>query len=116
MKLYLEHNFGIKAKKYLPVHHQICHVNTAYYQSGFNDALIISLDGVGDRMSGMIVEAKSKQKPLKIIKNFDKPQENSIGFFWDIITQLIGFDSLEEAYKTMGLAPYGKPVYDLSKV
>ena len=80
-KLYLEHNFWNKSKKYLPVHHQICHVNTAYYQSGFNDALIISLDGVGDKMSGMIVEAKSKQKPLKIIKTFDNPQENSIGFF-----------------------------------
>jgi carbamoyltransferase len=115
-KSYLNHNFGIKTKNFVPVHHQMCHVNTAYYQSGFNDAIIISLDGVGDRSSGMVVEAQSKEKPLKIIKNFSDPLNNSVGFFWDLITQLIGFDSLEEAYKTMGLAPYGHVTYNLNKM
>ena len=114
-KNYLELNFGIKAKKYLPVNHQICHVNAAYYLSNLDDALIITLDGVGDRASGMVLSANRKDHKLNLIKEFINPLETSIGFFWDTITQVIGFESLEEAYKTMGLAPYGKPKYDLSK-
>ena len=112
-KIYLELNFGIKAKKYLAVHHQQCHVNAAYYSSKFDNALIITLDGVGDRSSGRVLTATNKNKKLRIIKEFNNPLKTSVGFFWDAITQAIGFESLEEAYKTMGLAPYGKANYNL---
>ena len=114
-KIYLDLNFGIKAKKYLPVHHQQCHVNAAYYSSNLNDALIITLDGVGDRSSGRVLTAKNKNQKIKLIKEFKNPLQTSIGFFWDTITQIIGFESLEEAYKTMGLAPYGKVKFNLNK-
>ena len=42
--------------------------------------------------------------------------DESIGFYWAYICQLIGYDGLEDAYKTMGLAPYGRAIYDMSEL
>jgi len=109
--LYLDHNFGLNlAVK--PFHHQLCHAATAYYSSNLDEALIVCLDGLGDRASGII--ALGLGDNIKIKKYL--PLSSSVGQFWALICQYIGYDGLEDAYKTMGLAPYGSPKYDLSSI
>jgi len=109
--LYLKHNFNIKAQT-KAYHHQLCHAATAYFNSGFSKSLIICLDGLGDRASGLIAIGEDYRiKPIRFFR-----ENESIGFLWAYLCQLIGYDGLEDAYKTMGLASYGKPKYDISEI
>jgi predicted NodU family carbamoyl transferase len=112
---FIRHNYGNYPGKFYAINHQLSHAASGFYSSGFEKALVISLDGVGDRSCGVIAKASQKNGILPIIY-FDKPHLQSLGFFWALITQLIGYNSLEEAYKTMGLAVYGNPVFDLSNL
>lgn len=48
------HNFGSLPKKFVSVHHQVAHAACGFYASRLDDALVVSLDGVGDRTSGLI--------------------------------------------------------------
>ena len=109
--LYFHHNFDIKAQ-YRPFHHQLCHAASAFYSSRFKKSLIITLDGVGDKSSGLI--AVGEDYKIKTIRFLNT--DESIGFYWAYICQLIGYDGLEDAYKTMGLAPYGRAIYDMSDI
>ncbi|WP_353432668.1 carbamoyltransferase C-terminal domain-containing protein [Polynucleobacter sp. MWH-UH23A] len=111
---YLRLNFGLDIKKIKQVNHQVAHANAGFLSSNFDEALIITLDGVGDQLSGIVCSMNRLSTEPQIIKKFERPLETSIGFFWDAITQVIGFESLEEAYKTMGLAAYGNPTIDFS--
>jgi carbamoyltransferase len=112
---YLRLNFGIDVKKIKQVNHQIAHANAGFLSSNFEEALIITLDGVGDKLSGLVCKMSRSSLEPEIIQKFENPLNSSIGFFWDAITQIIGFESLEEAYKTMGLAAYGNPSIDFSQ-
>lgn len=111
-KLYLDYNFGIKDKEFFPVHHQMAHAASAYYYSNLEESLVVSLDVGGDKLSGMVCLASGAK--ISDIHQFRFDQ--SLGFFWNIICQYIGFEPLEEAYKTMGLAPYGEAKYSLSSI
>lgn len=108
---YMEHRFGITAD-FFPVNHQVSHSANAFFLSPFDKALVISLDGVGDRMSGLISIWEGAS--YKEIKQFSYKQ--SLGFFWHILTQYIGFEPLDESWKVMGLAPFGEPKYELSRI
>lgn len=108
---YMDHRFGIKSD-FFPVNHQVSHSANAFYFSPFDKALVISLDGVGDRMSGLV--SIWEGAGYKEIKQFSYKQ--SIGFFWHILTQYIGFEPLDESWKVMGLAPFGEPKYELSSI
>lgn len=105
---YLSHNFGVFAA-HTQLHHQICHAANAYYSSTFNHAAVVCLDGVGDRSSGFVGVCNNYRiKPVKFI-----PRDQSVGIFWSLICQYLGYDGLDDAYKVMGLAPYGQSLYSL---
>ena len=108
---FLEHNFGIRIPHY-SFHHQLCHASNAFFSSGFSRSLIVSLDGIGDRESGVI--AIGQDDAIETIRFVRK--DESVGFYWSLLCQAIGYDGLEDAYKVMGLAPFGSPKYDLSRV
>ena len=106
---YLECNFGIKPKKYMPINHQLAHCASSYFYSNFDEALCVSLDGVGDGISGSIYKARGPKLERLEVLSLDQ----SVGFFWNIVCQQIGYEVMEEAYKTMGLAAYGEPKFNL---
>ena len=87
--------------------HHLCHLASAYYPSNFNDAIGLSVDGFGDFCS--LVISKCKNNQIEILKKINYP--NSIGVFYESITQLIGFKKYGEEYKMMGLSSYGNPIY-----
>jgi carbamoyltransferase len=94
------------------VHHQHAHLAAAFYGSGFDDALCFSLDASGDGAAGMAAIG-SQAGGLRIVHEI--PTANSLGYFYTLMTYYCGFADGDE-YKLMGLAPYGQPNIDLTKI
>lgn len=94
-------------------HHHDCHAASTYYPSGFEDALIITVDGSGDGISTQV--AKGKKGIMEVLYRYQRPQ--SLGMFYSMFTQLCGFTRDADEYKLMGLAAYGNASeFDLSMV
>ena len=105
----LEHYFGY-APPVTAINHQIAHLSSAYYCSGLDEAMVISYDGSGDSLSCSL--ARGSATGIEVLETY--PATNSLGNFYEMITQFLGFAPAEGEYKVMGLAPYGKPGIDLS--
>ena len=89
------------------VDHHFAHISSAYYTSGFDDALVISIDGGGDGKSGRVYAVrKGTFQPLHEISAF-----NSLGNYYAYITHLCGFKAMKHEGKITGLAAYGEPRY-----
>ncbi len=87
-------------------HHE-SHAASAYYCSGFPDAAVVTVDGVGEWATTTISHGQGKN--LKIVREVHFP--HSLGLLYSAITYYIGFKVNSAEYKVMGLAPYGKPIY-----
>ena len=106
---YLRHLFG-PCPKLERVHHQRAHLAAAFYGSGLEEALCLSLDATGDGACGMAANA-TRERGIEVIREL--PTKNSLGYFYTLMTYYCGFADGDE-YKLMGLAPYGKPSVDLT--
>jgi carbamoyltransferase len=89
------------------VDHHLSHAASAYYYSGFDDAAILTVDGVGDWPTTSYGWGKGID--VERFEQVDFP--DSLGFFYSAITGYLGFEVNEGEYKVMGLAPYGEPIY-----
>ena len=83
--------------------HHLSHAASAYYVSGFSDAVVVTLDGVGEKTTTAI--GFGKEKEIKMTKEIEFP--HSIGLFYTALTVFLGFTPFEGEYKVMGLAAYG---------
>jgi carbamoyltransferase len=93
--------------KFHNVEHHLSHIASAYFPSDFNKTNALSIDGSGDFVSLAIAECENQK-----IKATDKIYfPNSIGIFYQAVTQFLGFKNFGDEYKVMGLDPYGKPLY-----
>ena len=96
--------------KFHRIDHHLSHLASAFYPSEYSKALGLSIDGMGDFCSIAIANCNLKKKnKIDIIKRIFYP--NSLGIFYESITQFLGFGNYGEEYKVMGLAPYGNPIY-----
>lgn len=109
LRLVLQHYFGGSPKIVL-INHQMAHLSSAYYASGYDKSMVISYDGSGDSLSCVL--AKGEGGRIEFLETY--PATNSLGNFYELITQFLGFEPSEGEYKVMGLAPYGNPGVDLS--
>ena len=87
--------------------HHLSHASSAFYPSPFNEAAILTIDGVGEWATATI--GYGKENKIKILKQMDYP--NSVGLLYSAFTFYCGFKVNEGEYKLMGLAPYGEPKY-----
>ena len=99
-------NFNDINKIYFSEHH-FSHAASAFYPSPFKNAIILTLDGVGEWATATI--AKGDGKNLEILKEIHFP--HSIGLLYSAFTYYIGFKVNSGEYKVMGLAPYGIPKF-----
>jgi carbamoyltransferase len=90
---------------YVP-HHE-SHAASSYFVSGFPDAAIVTVDGVGEWATTTIGQGKGTTLQLK--KEIHFP--HSLGLLYSAITYYLGFRVNSAEYKVMGLAPYGEPKY-----
>ena len=87
--------------------HHLSHAASAFYPSPFDEALIITLDAVGEYTTSSIAIGKNNEINFK--KKIDFP--HSLGMLYSAFTYYCGFKVNEGEYKLMGLAPYGEPKY-----
>ena len=108
MQNFREHdkNFNDE-KKLLFSEHHFSHAASAYYPSPFKDAVVLTLDGVGEWATTTV--ALGENDNLEIIKEIHFP--HSLGLLYSAFTYYTGFKVNSGEYKLMGLAPYGDPKY-----
>ena len=102
----LDKNFkDIKKIKFSEHHYS--HAASAFYPSPFEEAIILTLDGVGEWATTTLAHGKGNQ--ITILKEIHFP--HSLGLLYSAFTYYTGFKVNSGEYKVMGLAPYGKPIY-----
>ena len=99
-----EHRFNGKIEY---VEHHLAHLASAYNVSPYQQASIISVDGFGDFASAAWGYGDNGVIDLQQRVYFP----HSMGIFYQALTQFLGFPHYGDEYKIMGLAPYGKPLY-----
>ena len=94
-------------KEILFSEHHLSHAASAFYPSPFNEALILTIDGVGEWATTSV--ALGEENKIDLIKEIHFP--HSLGLLYSAFTYYLGFKVNGGEYKVMGLAPYGEPKY-----
>ncbi len=87
--------------------HHIAHIASAYYCSPWEKAAGFSYDGSGDFVSTMMARCEGNE--IEVLDRVFLP--HSLGSFYTMICEFIGYKKYGDEGKVMGLAPYGKPTY-----
>src|SRR3981081_26395 len=97
-------NFDWKSRLLFCEHH-LSHAASAFYPSPFEEALVLTMDGVGEWCT--TAAALGRGNRIDIVKEIHFP--HSLGLFYSAFTYHAGFKVNSGEYKLMGLAPYGEP-------
>ncbi len=97
---------GFEGRMIFPEHHE-SHAASAFYPSPYEEAAIITVDGVGEWATTSIGTGKGNDIHL----DFEIDFPHSLGLLYSAFTYYTGFKVNSGEYKVMGLAPYGEPVY-----
>lgn len=108
LRRFFMHHFGSCPEIRFKNHH-MSHAASTYYASGWSDAMVLTTDLSGDGISTMLAHGHGRE--LKQSRVYRKPQ--SLGIFYSLITQVLGFRRDSDEYKVMGMASYGNPTVDL---
>ncbi|MDP3392420.1 carbamoyltransferase [Sediminibacterium sp.] len=85
--------------------HHLSHAASTYYVSPFDEAAILTIDGVGEWCTASICHGKGNELSMLTEMNFP----HSVGLLYSAFTYFLGFKVNSGEYKLMGLAPYGNP-------
>ena len=88
--------------------HHLSHAASAFFPSPFDEAIVLTADGVGEWATTTV--AVGKNNDLEIKKEIHFP--HSLGLLYSAFTYYTGFKVNSGEYKLMGLAPYGNPIYE----
>ena len=98
-------SFDITRQKLLFPEHHLSHAASAFYTSPFEQAVIVTIDGVGEWSTASISLGRGNK--IKLIKELRFP--HSVGLLYSSFTYFLGFRVNSGEYKLMGLAPYADP-------
>jgi carbamoyltransferase len=99
---------GLGCRNLTLVDHHLCHAAAAGFCSGFDPCLVITIDGIGDALSGTI----STLRQGRLERLAALPGQHSLGIFFEHVTNLLNMRELEDEGKVMALANYAYPVAD----
>jgi len=102
-----DNNFNDIKKIYFSDHH-LSHAASAFFPSPFEEAVVLTADGVGEWATTTVAIGKGNN--LEIKKEIHFP--HSLGLLYSAFTYYTGFKVNSGEYKLMGLAPYGSPIYE----
>ncbi|MCB0350898.1 MAG: hypothetical protein KDD38_06930, partial [Bdellovibrionales bacterium] len=103
----IDSDYNYKKTPLLFTEHHQSHTASAYYPSPFDEAIIITADGVGEWSTTTISLGKGHE--LREVRKIEYP--HSLGLLYSAFTYFTGFKVNSGEYKLMGLAPYGRPLY-----
>ena len=99
-----ELGYELPAAKVHFVDHHWAHAISAYALSGFDAALVVTLDGQGEGVSGAVYDGRGRE--LKLMRRIS--EQHSLGYLYRDVIKFLGYEMFDE-YKVMGMAPYGDP-------
>jgi len=99
---------GFRRYRLIWVDHHLAHVASAVCTSPYEEGLVLSLDGIGDGLSGMIGIFDGGR--ISILSKFKG--RDSLGIFFEHVTNLLNMRELEDEGKVMALASFGYPIPD----
>jgi carbamoyltransferase len=102
----IRRELGYEGKIIFPEHHE-SHAASAFYPSPFEQAAILTVDGVGEWATTTCGTGKGSEIEIFTEQHFP----HSLGLLYSAFTYFTGFRVNSGEYKMMGLAPYGEPVY-----
>jgi carbamoyltransferase len=109
-RLDLARMFGsLDGARLVHVDHHEAHAWSTYALSGFDESLVVVMDGRGARESTALYHARGGE--LRLVRRYLWP--NSLGLFYEAFTDLLGFRRHSDEWKVMGLAAYGEPTANL---
>lgn len=110
-KLWIKHriqrHLGVPPSKILFSEHHLSHAASAFLCSPFEEAAILTVDGVGEWTTASLGIGKGTD--IKLLKEIRFP--HSLGLLYSAFTAFLGFEVNEGEYKVMGMAPFGTPRY-----
>ena len=102
----IKREIGYNGNTLFTEHHE-AHAASAFYPSPFNEAAILTIDGVGEWATASYGYGKGNE--INLLKELHFP--DSLGLLYSAFTYFTGFKVNSGEYKLMGLAPYGEPIY-----
>ena len=110
-KLWIKHllqtKLNVDSSKIIFSEHHLSHAASSFYCSPFNEAAILTVDGVGEWTTATLGIGRGTD--IQLIKEIKFP--NSLGLLYSAFTAFLGFEVNEGEYKVMGMAPFGDPKY-----
>ncbi|MBI4514426.1 MAG: hypothetical protein HY699_01240 [Deltaproteobacteria bacterium] len=111
VKNLISKELGVPPSKILFSEHHLSHAASTFLCSPFDEAAVLTIDGVGEWATATM--GRGKGTDLQLLREIRFP--HSVGLLYSAFTAFLGFEVNEGEYKVMGMAPYGKPRY-LDKV
>jgi carbamoyltransferase len=105
----ISEELAIASEKILFVDHHMSHAASAFFCSPFEEAAVLTVDGVGEWATATMGTAANSPCAIHLSQEMRFP--DSIGLLYSTFTAFLGFEVNEGEYKVMGMAPYGDPRY-----
>jgi carbamoyltransferase len=103
----IQNKLGLPGEKILFSEHHLSHAASSFLCSPFDEAAILTIDGVGEWTTASVGIGKGTE--VRLLKEIRFP--HSLGLLYSAFTAFLGFEVNEGEYKVMGMAPFGKPEY-----
>ena len=107
VKHLLQSRLKVPADRILFSEHHLSHAASAFYCSPFDEAAVLSIDGVGEWTTASLGVGRGSE--LTLLEEIRFP--HSLGLLYSAFTAFLGFEVNEGEYKVMGMAPFGTPRY-----
>ena len=107
IKSLIKERLGVSPEKILFSGHHLSHAASAFFCSPFDEAAILTVDGVGEWTTASY--GRGSGTDIKVLNEIRFP--HSLGLLYSAFTAFLGFEVNEGEYKVMGMAPFGKPRY-----
>ena len=107
VKNLIQQRLKVGPERVLFSEHHLSHAASAFYCSPFDEAAVLTIDGVGEWTTASIGVGRGSD--LKLLKEIRFP--HSLGLLYSAFTAFLGFEVNEGEYKVMGMAPFGTPRY-----
>jgi carbamoyltransferase len=98
-------SLDLTSRGFKSIDHHLAHAASGYYQSGFDEALCLVADGMGEVTALTLYTVRNGA--FEKLDSF--PIQSSVGILYSLVTVHLGFKFNADEYKVMGLAPYGDP-------